>query len=154
MATIGERIRARRIALNMTQLELAKYLGYKSSSSINKIEKDGRGLPMKKINQIAEALNTTPDYIMGWNNEQSSQKNKTSQFRIVDTSENKIFKKAVQNLVKCIKLDNSKITEAIFNAVVKLDENEKNRVLGYINAMRDNKQNYHDYVVNIQKRKK
>lgn len=154
MATIGERIRSRRIELNMTQFELAQQLGYKSSSSINKIEKDGRGLPMKKINQIAEVLNTTPDYIMGWTNELSSPKNKTSQIRIVDKNENQILKKAVQNLVKCIELDNSKITEAIFNAVVKLDENEKNRVLGYINAMRDNKQNYHDYVVNIQKRKK
>lgn len=45
--TIGERIRNRRIELNMTQEELAKKAGYKSRSSINKIELSRDSNPFK-----------------------------------------------------------------------------------------------------------
>lgn len=67
--TIGERIRNRRIELNMSQDELAHKLGYKSRSSINKIELNGRNLTQSKIKAIATALETTPSYIMGWSND-------------------------------------------------------------------------------------
>lgn len=63
---IGDRIKNRREALNLSQDELAKRLGYKSRSSINKIERDASGLPQSKIAAIANALQTTPAYIMGW----------------------------------------------------------------------------------------
>ena len=63
---IGDRIKLRRIELGMSQDELARRLGYKSRSSINKIEKDASGLPQTKIAAIASALQTTPSYIMGW----------------------------------------------------------------------------------------
>lgn len=64
--SIGYRIRKRREELEMSQEELALRLGYKSRSSIAKIEKDGRELPQKKIASIAAVLQTTPAYIMGW----------------------------------------------------------------------------------------
>ena len=64
--TIGERIKARREELQLSQDELAKRLGYKSRSSINKIETDSRNLTQSKIKPIADALDTTPAYIMGW----------------------------------------------------------------------------------------
>lgn len=63
---IGDRIRICRIEKGYSQDELAKRLGYKSRSSINKIERDASGLPQTKIAAIAEALGTTPGYIMGW----------------------------------------------------------------------------------------
>ena len=63
---IGERIRYRREELEMSQDELARRLGYKSRSSINKIENDASGLPQTKVVAIASALHTTPAYIMGW----------------------------------------------------------------------------------------
>jgi transcriptional regulator with XRE-family HTH domain len=63
---IGDRIKHRRLELEMSQDELARRLGYKSRSSINKIERDASGLPQVKIAAIAEALQTTPSYIMGW----------------------------------------------------------------------------------------
>lgn len=66
METIGERIKKRREELNMTQAELAHILGYKSPASITKMEIGERGLPQKKIKQLAEALQTTPEYILGW----------------------------------------------------------------------------------------
>lgn len=63
---IGELIKKRRIDLGMSQDELAQKVGYKSRSSINKIEVDGRGLPQSKILAFAKALGTTPAYLMGW----------------------------------------------------------------------------------------
>lgn len=63
---IGDRIKYRREQLGMSQDELARRLGYKSRSSINKIEKDASGLPQTKIVAIANVLQTTPSYIMGW----------------------------------------------------------------------------------------
>lgn len=63
---IGDRIKLRREELGMSQEELAKKVGYKSRSSVNKIEMDGRGLPQRKIAAFAKALSTTPSYLMGW----------------------------------------------------------------------------------------
>ena len=51
---------------------LAKKIGYKSRSSINKIELDQNNLTQTKIKIIADALNTTPGYIMGWENQNSN----------------------------------------------------------------------------------
>jgi len=68
---ISNRIKQRREELQMSQEKLAHLLGYKSRSSINKIEKDASGLPQNKIADIAKALKTTPSYIMGWEDEQA-----------------------------------------------------------------------------------
>lgn len=64
--TIGERIRKRREELGMSQDELAHKLGYKSRSSVNKIELGLQNLTQTKIKAIADELMTTPLYIMGW----------------------------------------------------------------------------------------
>lgn len=69
--TIGERIRFRREELHLSQEELAKRLGYKSRSSINKIELGLYNLKQSKIKAIADALETTPSYIMGWDDEKA-----------------------------------------------------------------------------------
>ena len=66
---VGERIKLRRIELGLTQEELAQRLGYKSKSSINKIEMGVQDLPQKKISAFAEALDTTPSQLMGWENQ-------------------------------------------------------------------------------------
>lgn len=66
--TVGERIKQRRLELHLSQDELAKKVGYKSRSSINKIELS-RDLPLRKVELMAKALDTTPDYLMGWTEE-------------------------------------------------------------------------------------
>lgn len=70
MRTVGERVRDRREELGMSQEDLATRLGYKSRSSINKIEMGINNLTQPKIVAIAAALNTTPAYIMGWEEEE------------------------------------------------------------------------------------
>lgn len=64
MADIGHLIKKRREELGMTQDELAERTGYKSRSSINKIEKGGNDLPRAKIRIFARALNISPGYFV------------------------------------------------------------------------------------------
>ncbi len=66
MKRIGQRIKARREELGMTQEELSFKIGYKSKSSLNKIELGIQGLRQSKIKAVADALHTTPSYIMLW----------------------------------------------------------------------------------------
>ena len=63
--SIGDRIKSRRIELGMTQDELAKKCGYKSRTSINKIE-SSRDLPLRKVSVVAKALECSESYLMGW----------------------------------------------------------------------------------------
>ena len=60
------RIRERRKQLGMTQEELATKMGFKTKGSISEIEAGERNLPTSKIKQFAEVLDTTPAYLMGW----------------------------------------------------------------------------------------
>lgn len=65
---IGDRVKALRKEKGITQQELADLLGYKSKSTITHIEK-GRDIPRSVVVSLANALNTTPAYLMGWENE-------------------------------------------------------------------------------------
>ena len=66
MNTIGEKIKEARIKKGLSQAELAEQLGYKSRSSINKIEVGGRDIPRSQIVKIAQILDVTPSFLMGW----------------------------------------------------------------------------------------
>ena len=58
-------IRNRRIELGLTQAELAEKIGYRSISTIAKIERGINDIPQSKIKAFADALNTTPGELMG-----------------------------------------------------------------------------------------
>lgn len=68
-----KRIRQRREELGMTQDELANLMGYKSRSSINKIELGKSDIPQSKIKAFATALKTTPEFLMGLNENEKVQ---------------------------------------------------------------------------------
>lgn len=68
-SNIGKNILAARKRLGLTQEELAARVGYKTKSAINKIELGVRDLPQKKIAAFAQALDTTPGQLMGWDQE-------------------------------------------------------------------------------------
>lgn len=63
---IGENIRKRRIELGMTQEDLAKKVGYRSKTTINKIEKGVNDIPLQKVIVIAKALDIHPVQLVGW----------------------------------------------------------------------------------------
>lgn len=71
--TVGEKIREARLKKGYTQTELAELLGYKSRSSINKIEVEGRDIPRSSVIKFAKALDVTPAYLMGWEEETTEQ---------------------------------------------------------------------------------
>lgn len=73
--TIGKRIKDLRTSLDMTQDELAKLTGYKSRSSIQKIESGERDITQSTIAAFAKALKVTPSVIMGW---EENNKNNTA----------------------------------------------------------------------------
>ncbi|MGM7267058.1 helix-turn-helix transcriptional regulator [Erysipelothrix rhusiopathiae] len=62
---LGQRLKARRKELRISQQELAVAVGYTSRSTIAKIEAGVIDLSQSKIYDIAEALETTPTYLLG-----------------------------------------------------------------------------------------
>ncbi len=72
---IGQRIKRQREAIGMSQEELAQKLGYKSRSTINKIESGINDITQSKVIEFAQALDTTPAYLMGWEDEAAEEEN-------------------------------------------------------------------------------
>ena len=142
METIGERIRKRREELNMSQAELARILGYKSRTSVYKMELGERGLPQKKIKQIAEALHTTPEYIMGWEEKPKEEQPTGNRIRI---------KKRDGTVIE---FDSTKLIETINKALGNLNEPAQNKVLNYIEDLQENRKNLRNFIEHMQKQKK
>lgn len=69
---IGQRIRQKRESLGLSQEELAQKLGYKSRSTINKIESGINDITQSKVVKFAQALQTTPAALMGWEDEKET----------------------------------------------------------------------------------
>ena len=72
---IGDRVKELRLKKGLTQEALAEKLGYKSKSSVAHIE-NGRDIPRSMIVQLSEILDTTPAYLMGWEDSEGSLFNK------------------------------------------------------------------------------
>ena len=68
--TIYEKIKNRRIELGYSQDELARLMGYKSRSTINKIESGQVDIARTKIAKFAEVLKVPPSYLMGWDDDE------------------------------------------------------------------------------------
>lgn len=65
-STIGEKIKLARTYKEWSQEELAKRMGYKSKSTINKIELGINDVSQSKVVKFAEALDVTVPFLMGW----------------------------------------------------------------------------------------
>ena len=69
---VGKRIRERRKELNLSVDELAKKLN-KNRTTVYRYEKgDIENLPIDILGPLAKALNTTPAYLMGWDDKPTS----------------------------------------------------------------------------------
>ena len=106
--TIGDRIKERRKYLRLSADELGKRLG-KDRSTIYRYEKgDIENLPLDILEPIAEALGTTPQYLMGWENVQK--KNDTLSDIVIRMQTDQQFFTAVESLYK---LDEKKLTSIL-----------------------------------------
>lgn len=88
MLDLYKNIKKRRIELGISQQELAETVGYSGKSMISQVEKGLIDLPTTMIKKFAEALKTTPSYLMGWEDENGNDltiefqdKNTTSNYR-------------------------------------------------------------------------
>ena len=70
--SIGTNIRKRRFELRMSQQDLADALGYKTRSTIAKIESGDNDITQKKLQRIAEVLDTTVEALLSGNTAQSA----------------------------------------------------------------------------------
>lgn len=105
---IGHRIKERRKALKMSAEELAKRLG-KDRSTIYRYEKgDIENLPLDILEPIAKALETTPQYLMGW--EEMRKKNDTLSDIVIRLQTDEVFFSAVESLYK---LDHQKLSSIL-----------------------------------------
>lgn len=65
MSVLSARIRQRREELGISQEELAARMGYRSKSSITKIEKGINDIPQNKLEDFADALETSTAWLLG-----------------------------------------------------------------------------------------
>ena len=64
--TVGQRIKLKREEKGLSQLDLAKKVGYETKGSISMIEAGKRDISLDKVREIAKALDVTPHWLMGW----------------------------------------------------------------------------------------
>lgn len=70
--TIGQRIKNRRLQLNLSVDELAAKLG-KNRATVYRYEKDDiKELPITVLEPLARVLETTPADLMGWGDEETT----------------------------------------------------------------------------------
>lgn len=103
--TFGQRVKKYREDIGMSQDELAQIIGYKSRSSINKIELDKNEATQTIICKLAKALKTTPGHLMGWadeNNEQIAMLNIPSEHEKRTDEFIKLFTQLTQEQQKMI----------------------------------------------------
>ena len=70
--TVYERIKYLRKKRKMSQQELAEKVGYHDKSAISKVERGDRDINQSMIVKYAEALRTTPAYLMGWTDQEEN----------------------------------------------------------------------------------
>ncbi|MFV8221760.1 helix-turn-helix domain-containing protein [Faecalibacterium hattorii] len=66
MSELSTRLHLRRKELGLSQEELAQRMGYRSKSSITKLEKGINDLPQSKVEELAAALETALPICWGW----------------------------------------------------------------------------------------
>lgn len=63
---VGSRIKDRRIELGWTLGELAAKVGYSDNSTLSRVENGKTDMPLKKLDKIAQVLDVTPAYLVGF----------------------------------------------------------------------------------------
>ena len=90
--TKGERIRNLRLAKDITQIELANRLNT-TKQTISKYEKGiVTNIPSDRVEEMARILDTTPEYILGWEVEE---KEKST---VIDDGLSKDLKELIDHL--------------------------------------------------------
>lgn len=125
---LGRRIRMRREELGMTQDELAKRIGYKSRSTINKIEMGINDITQSKIEVFARELETTPAALMGWESFGSHKNPHLHTSRNTDT----VFDR---------RQNESELAFALRSETEDLSDEDFSDVIAFVKALKEKKKN-------------
>ena len=79
--SVGTNIKKRRYELKLSQQELADAMGYKTRSTIAKIESGKIDVSQKRLNKFAEVLETTAEALISDPSSYSSQRDSRKKFR-------------------------------------------------------------------------
>lgn len=126
--TIGNRIRKRREECGMSVVELAEKLG-KARSTVYRYESDDiQDMPITVLEPLAEALDTTPAYLMGWHDDKNSVF-KSVHFENVYTE--------TPNSENTMTVYFDKFEFALYGEIRELDEEDKEELLRDAKRMRE-----------------
>ncbi len=95
----GEKIREKRKACGLTQAELAEKAGI-SMMSLRRYERNEREPTVQIVERIANALNTTPAYLMGWDDLTPLEKDTLEAYLQLDEHSQKLLLNFVEYLVE------------------------------------------------------
>ena len=127
--SIGEKIKERRIALNLSQRDLAERMGYSNHSTIARIEAGKVDLPQSKIVQFSEVLHISIADLMGWKEEIENDPVGTAN-RMVDS----LIKMGIE-----LKEDEIDLSDMGFMKMIdeykQLDENKQEQVREYVHFL-------------------
>ena len=91
--TIGDRIKNRRTELGLTADDVAARLG-KSRATVYRYESgEIEKMPTTVLEPLAVVLNTTPAYLMGWEEEPQANKKSAPQLSETDAKGLEVFRK-------------------------------------------------------------
>jgi transcriptional regulator with XRE-family HTH domain len=117
--TVGQRIKQRRKELGLSADKLGEKLG-KDRSTVFRYENGSiEKLPIDILKPIAEALLTTPEYLMGW--EETKKKNDTLSDIILKLNEDTELLTMVEALSK-LGFEQRDAVKSVLNAFVKAEK--------------------------------
>lgn len=116
--TIGERIKARRNELMLSQRDLCEKMGYSNHSTIGKIEAGKVDIPQSRIVQFADVLGVSIAYLMGWE-ESDLIEDKTKQPTVDAGLSEK--RKALIDFAKSVPEDKAEMILRVMKSIVEAD---------------------------------
>lgn len=125
---IGNRIKNRRIELGMTQQELAVKMGFKTRSHISLLEQGDRNIPISKIEKLANALEVSPEYLMGW--EDMTQTTNTGNHNTTTNITNNY-----DACSSCSVMNGKSNYEHVINAMMRLDNEEVQSIISFAESL-------------------
>lgn len=139
---IGERIGICRINAGLSQEELATMLGYKSKSTINKIEAGINGISGYKLMNMARALHTSVDYLTGVTDDPYCPVEEEAVQNTIHTTKNVMSKEKIAILLK---IANMEIEDDVYRAISLLanygdgfEESQKAGIRGFVEVVKCN----------------
>lgn len=89
--SVGDNIKKRRFELRMSQQELADAMGYKTRSTIAKIESGENDVSQKKLQKLALVLDTTPEALITGLNSPAPINSQNSDFESLKRNKNTVI---------------------------------------------------------------